>query len=333
MDQSSVSSLILDRFIFLLRKNRLAHAYLLAGPECVGKGALALSVAKLINCEQSKENKETFCNQCPSCLKINSGQHVDVHFLNSGSQEPIKIEYIRELLSQIALRPFMSEKKIFIIKNVENLTQEAANAFLKTLEEPTRNSLLLLTTAKPANVLDTIKSRCHVMYCYPVSRGMLAQQLEKKYALDPLKALSMANFSEGVGGRAKKLLENKFFDKRNEAVDQFIFSSDNEAFLRKIASDKQLVKEFLEIFLSWIRDAMLVKAGVHRDYLYHGDRFADLDRFQEKFTFGELDNLTAATIETSKLLADNLNVKIPLLLMRESLGSVKSSMKEIEKYV
>ncbi len=328
MDQSSFSSLILDRFIFLLKKNRLAHAYLLAGPECIGKGALAFSVAKLINCEQSKENKETFCNQCSSCLKINSGQHVDVHFLNGGLQEPIKIEYIRELLSQIALRPFMSEKKIFIIKNVENLTPEAANAFLKTLEEPTPNSLLLLTTAKPANVLGTIKSRCHVIYCYPVSRGELAKQLEKNYALDPLKARSLANFSEGVGGRARKLLENKFFDKRNEAVDQFIFSANNEIFLKKMASDKQLVKEFLEIFLSWIRDAILIKAGVNGDYLYHRDRFADLERFQENFTFGELDSLKTATIETSKLLADNLNVKIPLLLIRESLKKEKVWTKE-----
>ena len=317
--QDAAHSLILNRFLFLLRKNRLAHAYLLAGPECIGKRELALSIAKLINCEQIKENSVTFCNQCPLCLKINSGQHPDVHYLKSELQEPIKIEYIRALLSQIILRPFMSQKKIFIVKNVENLTQEAANAFLKTLEEPTPNSLLLLTTANPSNVLDTIKSRCHLIYLYPASRERLARQLEKDYALDSLQAQSLAFFSEGYGGKAKRLLENKFFDKKNEAVDRFIFFANNEDFLKRMAADKELSKEALEIFLSWIRDALLIKAGINRESLYHTDRFTDLDRFQKNFTFEELNNLREEIIEASRLLADNLNIKIPLLLIRESL--------------
>lgn len=314
--ENNISSALLKRFLVLFKRNRLAHAYLLAGPQHAGKGETALALAKLINCE-AVEQRDLFCNECLSCRKIDLNAHPDIHFLKGDLQESIKIEDIRELLNQIVFKPYMARKKVFIIENVENLTPEAGNAFLKTLEEPSANSLIFLTTAKPSNVLDTIKSRCHLISFYPGSREKLGRQLGKSYTLDSSQAQCLAYWAEGYEVRAKRLFEEKIFDKRNEVIDRFISSLD-ETFLKRIASDRPLTKEFLEIFLSWIRDALLLKRGVDRGRLYHADRLADLDRFQSKFTFDELNDLAAQIIETSRLLNDNFNIKIPLLLMKES---------------
>lgn len=300
----------------LLKRNRLAHAYLLVGPQHAGKAETALALAKLINCE-AIEDRDSFCNECPSCRKVDLNAHPDIHFLKGNLEESIKIEDVRELLSQIVFKPFMARKKVFIVENVENLTPEAGNAFLKTLEEPTANSLIFLTTAKPSNVLDTIKSRCHLICFYPSSRQKLSLRLEKLHALDHLKAQCLAYLSEGYEARVKRLLEEKIFDKRNEALDRFV-SSPDETFLKKITSDKRATKEFLEILLSLIRDAIFIKQGVDRAHLCHADRFPDLNRFQSKFTFEELNELAEQVIETSRLLADNFNIKIPLLLMKEA---------------
>lgn len=315
--ESNISSTLLKRFAMLLKRNRLAHAYLLVGPVHAGKGETALALAKLINCE-AIEQRDTACNECLNCRKINLNAHPDLHFLKGNLEESIKIEDVRELLNQIVFKPFMARKKVFIVENVENLTLEAGNAFLKTLEEPTANSLIFLTTARPGNVLDTIKSRCHLICFYPSSRQKLGVQLEKDHSLDHLKAQCLAYWAEGYEGRAKRLLEEKIFDKRNEVLDRFI-SSPDETFLKKITSDKQATKEFLEILLSVVRDCLLIQRGVDQRYLYHADRFLDLNRFQSKFSFEQLNELSAQIIETSQMLIDNFNIKIPLLLLKESL--------------
>ncbi len=314
---NNIPPALLNRFSVLLKRNRLAHAYLLVGPAHAGKGETALALAKLINCE-AIEQRDSFCNECLNCRKVDLNAHPDIHFLKGNLEESIKIEDVRELLSQIVFKPFMARKKVFIVENVENLTPEAGNAFLKTLEEPTANSLIFLTTANPSNVLDTIKSRCHLICFYPASRQRLGVQLEKSHALNNLKAQCLAYLAEGYEGRAKRLLEEKIFDKRNEIFDRFIFSPD-ETFLKKITSDKQAAKEFLEILLSVVRDSLFIQRGVEQRYLYHADRFVDLNRFQSKFSFEELNELSAQIIETSRLLIDNFNIKIPLFLIKEFL--------------
>ena len=107
---------ILQRFAFLKKKERLAHAYLFIGPSDIGKGETALAIAKLVNCEAPEG--EMFCDTCPSCIKINSGNHPDVYMIDNGYGESIKIEMIREILSRNKLRSFMAARKVFIIKNI-----------------------------------------------------------------------------------------------------------------------------------------------------------------------------------------------------------------------
>jgi len=312
-----INKSIIERMIALNKKGRLAHAYLFIGPSNIGKGETAKAIAKLINCENEQEG--IFCNACPPCVKINSCNHPDVTIIDNGYGEAIKIGQIRELLNQSKLRPYFSSKKIFIIKNIENMTAEAANAFLKTLEEPTLNSLMLLTTAVPEKNLDTIKSRCHAIYFQSTSSNDLIIQLRENYHLKEQESHFIAYFSQGCLGMAIKLSMSGFIDKKNEFIDTFILSRPEEYRIKKVLAKKETAKKFLDILFSWIRDCLLVKVGVEDVRLIHLDRVDDLKQFVARYTFEELKALNESIIKMYQLLTDNLNIKLPLLIIGEQL--------------
>lgn len=265
-----------------------------------------------------------FCDRCPSCRKINSGSHPDVHVLEAAPGESIKIDAVRELLAQVRLRPFMAAKKIFIIHNIEVLTTEGANALLKTLEEPSVNSLLILTTAVPERVLETVRSRCHVTPFVPPSSGELAARLVQYYDEDRDQAHFLAYFAEGCPGKARRLKEEGFCATKDEIVNRFILAPkdeilgrEREALIKTIGADKAKTKEFLGVLLSWVRDCLLIQAGVKDARLVHAGRIRELQNFQQRFSFEELSGIHRETVNACRLLTENLNVKIPLSIIGE----------------
>lgn len=308
---------ILQRFDVLKKRERLAHAYLFIGPADSGKGETALAIAKLMNCEAPQG--ENFCDTCPTCIKINAGNHPDVTVIDNGSGESIKIEQIRELLNRNKLRAFMARKKVFILKNVENLTLEGANAFLKTLEEPAADSLILLTTSVPEQNLGTVKSRCHMIHFPSMSKGDLVKRLRENHGADEMSTHVLTYFAHGCLGAAKRLEQDQFPRRKNKLIDDFILSRPDEALIKAMLADKEQTKELLDIYLSWIRDAILVKASVEDGRLIHLDRVDDLKRFQKNYTFEELNSINESIIKMRQLLADNLNIKLPLLIIGEQL--------------
>ena len=309
---------VIKRFVALLKSEYLAHAYLFIGSASSGKSETALAIAKLINCEQ--KSKGTFCDECAACLKINKTSHPDVHVVTKlEDEDSIKIEQIRDLIYGAQLKPFESAKKIFIIKDIQDLTIEASNALLKTLEEPTPNSLLLLTSSFPERVLDTIKSRCHVIQFFPLASDELEGQLIKNYRLPKDAAHFLAYFSDGCLGKAVNLGDNKIFERKNEVINNFVFMRNSEPYLQGLIGEKEKIKEALDILLTWFRDLMLVKAGIEEIRLINFDRAKDLKKLETKYTFAELEAALKEIINTSKLLEDNLNMKIALTLIKERL--------------
>ena len=279
-----MNELIFQRLVTLSQCQRLAHAYLFVGPPQTGKTATAFAIAKFLNCETPL--KETFCDQCPSCIKVNSHNHPDIHFIQAEESETIKIEQIRNVIGQTQLRPLLGQKKVFILRHGENLTIEGANAFLKTLEEPSANSVIILTTSVIENNLDTIRSRCHVIHFPVVAHRSLPAQTQEK---------------------------------AEEMIDGFILSPQNEPFLKRILQDKNDIKILLEVLLSWIRDCLLLKVGAPIERLAHQKRLRDVEHFTKKYSFKELDQVSADIVQAFYLFKENLNMKIPLLLIKEKL--------------
>lgn len=318
------TELIHDRVVSALAKleqnSRLAHAYLFIGPREIGKSETALAVAKMLNCEdESARTEGRYCEHCPNCKRIASGNHPDVHILDAGVGESIKIDQIRELLSQIKLKSFFAQKKIFIIKNADALTPESANALLKTLEEPTDNSLLILTTAVIEHILPTVRSRCHMMRFFPMDHESLTQRLISKEGESAENAHFLSYYSEGCLSKALRLKNTGAIDFKNEVIDRFVLNPNSDDYTKKLLTDKQKTREFLEVLLSWTRDAILIKGGCALDNVIHRDRKNDLNTFQAKFNLNELSHLEDDIVQMFKMLAENLNIKIPLMIIRERL--------------
>ncbi|HUZ07066.1 MAG TPA: hypothetical protein VMV89_06210 [Candidatus Paceibacterota bacterium] len=147
-----------------LARGRLGHAYLFAGDSLENLESLARTLAKTLNCLNPVKIKHAAmdcCDECSSCRKIESGNHADIHWARPESKSRvITIDQTRDLMQQIQLKPAEAEHKVAIIVAADRLNPQAANAFLKTLEEPPQNSVLILLSTEPQRLLETILSRC-----------------------------------------------------------------------------------------------------------------------------------------------------------------------------
>lgn len=204
-----------------MARDTLYGAYIFSGPEGIGKMLSAKVLAKAVNC---LTNSADSCDACSSCLKIEKGSHPDVSIVDALGSE-IKIEYIRQLQRDISLRPYEARKRVFIINNAHNLNSESSNAFLKTLEEPPKNSLIILITSKPGSLFKTILSRSKTIKFYPLKRQELEVVLKDGYALDAQISHFLAYFSEGSIGKALYLKDRDILKEKNHIIDALFSAS------------------------------------------------------------------------------------------------------------
>ena len=134
-----------------------AHSYLFIGPDGIGKKLIAENFARMILCQEHGEKKG--CGTCSSCIKFDSSNNPDFFEIEPDGNS-LKIAQIREMLENIYQKPIVSDKKVFIINDSENMTQEAQNSLLKTLEEPPEYVVIIMITSNENMLLNTVKSRC-----------------------------------------------------------------------------------------------------------------------------------------------------------------------------
>ncbi|HZK17428.1 MAG TPA: DNA polymerase III subunit [Anaerolineaceae bacterium] len=185
------------------------HAYLITGPEGVGKETLALAFAKAINCQQPPGEGQ-FCDQCLSCRQINERRYPDLTTLvvSEGSKD-LKIDQIREMQQTLALAPYQSRYRIVLIPDFQHATIAASNALLKSLEEPPSRAILILTADAKESLLETIASRCEMLLLRPSSIDVLEAYLRDEKALEPGRAKRLAHLSGGRVGAALSFDQNQ----------------------------------------------------------------------------------------------------------------------------
>lgn len=147
-----------------LGRGRLGHAYLFSGGAIEKLETLARTLAKTLNClNPLRQNGKAVdcCDHCASCVKIENDTHTDIHWARpEAKSRVVTIDQMRELMREIQLKPTEAQFKVAIITGADRLNLQAANAFLKTLEEPPRQSILILLSVEPSRILETILSRC-----------------------------------------------------------------------------------------------------------------------------------------------------------------------------
>jgi DNA polymerase-3 subunit delta' len=164
-----------------LARGRLGHAYLFTGDQLGELETLARTLAKTLNCLNPVTTggiATDCCDQCLNCRKIGDGNHADVHWARPESKSRvITIDQTRDLMQQIQLKPTEAGYKIAIIAGADRLNPAAANAFLKTLEEPPQKSILILLSTEPSRILETILSRClRLNFSAETARALSAEQ-------------------------------------------------------------------------------------------------------------------------------------------------------------
>lgn len=182
---------------------RLAHGYLFAGPDGVGKTTAALSLAAVLLCRAPVGIEP--CGTCPGCRKFLSGNHPDLlHIQPDGAA--IKIDQIRELKKALTFAPFESRLRVVLIEEVQTMRREAGNSLLKVLEEPPPDNLLVLIGSTAGAMLDTIISRCQVIPFTPLPLPLAAQVIRQhRPELDDTASHTLAALADGCPGQALAL--------------------------------------------------------------------------------------------------------------------------------
>ncbi|MDI3281105.1 MAG: DNA polymerase III subunit delta' [Bacillota bacterium] len=182
-------------------QGRVAQTYLFAGPPGVGKRALALALAQALNCLSPQG--EDSCGTCPSCRRVEGGNHPDVLLVEPGGGA-LKIDQMRWLQQEAALRPYAGRRRVFILEGAETLTDQAANSLLKLLEEPPPSAVLILLAVAPERLLPTVRSRCLTVYFYPWPKDRLILELRRQ-GVPAAEAAALAEIAGGSPGQALAL--------------------------------------------------------------------------------------------------------------------------------
>lgn len=257
-----------------IKNNKIAHAYLFYGPRGCGKTTLARLIAKSINCMGRKENDFEPCNKCISCFEINEGNAIDLIEIDAASNRGI--DEIRDLKEGITVVPVKSKFKVYIIDEAHQLTKEASNALLKTLEEPPEYAIFILCTTEYGKIIPTIASRC--------------QQFE-------FKKLNISEITEKLNSICKKegiKVEKDSLEIIAKNAEGAI--RDAESFLDKIISlgKKEVKKEEVEELLGIVGIESIKKFV---DLLSQKDEKASLIYLHEIFQSGvDIENFIAKLI-------------------------------------
>ena len=198
---------IVKTLLNAIKKNRIAHAYLFAGPRGTGKTSVAKLFAKAINCENFNEES---CDTCKNCRAYLEGNHPDIIELDAASNNGI--DDIREIIEQVPYAPLLGKYKVYIIDEVHMLTTQAFNALLKTLEEPPAHVIFIFATTDPQKVIPTVLSRCQRYNFSKISSFEIKKKtmeiLEKEGITYEEKAVEeLARMAEGGMRDALSLLE------------------------------------------------------------------------------------------------------------------------------
>jgi DNA polymerase-3 subunit delta' len=305
-----------------LAMGRVSHATLIVGPPNIGKTTIARVFAQALNCTGSQPVP---CGECLSCRKVISGNHPDVRILDTPDQT-LKIGEVRDLQRELALSPHEGRWRVAVLSDFERATVEAANALLKTLEEPPAQVVLVLTATEAGTLLPTIVSRCQVLSLRALPQSLVKEALISQRDIDTAQAELLAHLSGGRLGWAMRALEDEsLLERRSEFLDN-LDSLMNKgrverlAYAASLSRDPALVREVLALWLGWWRDILLLTSGSHVA-LTNVDRVAMLHQQAEQVTLGQAQRMVVQLQSTVKNLDLNVNLRLVLEVLLLSLPS------------
>jgi DNA polymerase-3 subunit delta' len=316
----------------MLTARRVPGALLFAGEEGVGKKLFALEIAKALNC-RSPQGFEA-CDTCPSCVRIakfNYPQskdaddwiemirtdHLDVGMVVA-PKRVLRVDQMRQIEREANYRPFEGKARMFLIDDAEKLNDQSANALLKILEEPPPTSHLVLITARPATLLETIRSRCQLVRFSPLTVRELEDYLALDKTIAPAEGQLRARLAGGSIARALASDVVSFRGQREAmlCVLEALAVSGSWAELLSVAEQMNDAKHKddyeanLDILEALIRDAWMLGLGASDDKIVNADLQAELARIARKIDSPKAAMWISRIEELREQLVVNVNRKI-----------------------
>jgi len=204
-----------QNLIKILNNNNISHSYMFIGTKGIGKKEFAKEFAKGILCIGSKEKP---CEQCKSCIEIESSNNPDYYEIGLLEDESsIKIDTIRQMQKRVQELPIVSDRKVYIIDDSEYMTKDAQNCLLKTLEEPPHFVTIILIVSNENMILNTIKSRCLKINFNDISNEELKEYIDKNFEIKEF-TNNMIQASQGSIGKANNIYENREIYKQLDEI-------------------------------------------------------------------------------------------------------------------
>ena len=262
-----------------LAQGTVPHAWLLTGPSGVGKELAALGMAQALICPEAPL---AGCGRCPACARVPRFHHPDVLWLMPEEEavrrklaarsdfdhvpsREIRVDQVRRLQERLALRPLEAPRKVVLLLPAEAMNLQAQNAFLKTLEEPPPDTVLLLVTASPDRLLPTLRSRCVRVAFGPLPHAYVRDEVQRRLQVPAEVAEAVASLADGSLERALSLDAERLADRRGR-IERFesVTGADLRTVLRfadEAGSSREDAEATLALLTVWVRDVAVARAG------------------------------------------------------------------------
>ncbi len=327
----------------VITREKIPHAYLFTGIPGIGKTSMAMALTTALNCDSPVDGDG--CGHCPSCRKMIGGNFPDFLPIKvRPDRNNILIEQIRELNRELSFAPY-AKYRVCVIYQAELMTDEAANSFLKTLEEPPPGNILILNAKEPRNLLPTIVSRCQRVAFQPLPAKDMVNWLVKEKGMEKENAEMLAGMAAGSLGRALIMSGGNFLDKRKQWISRLIDLtglSREKGFEMAIECAEEAKKmnldttkggdagilDMLALWESWYRDLLIIYSGDPTHLLMNVDFYDKLKKTVGYFRISSLIESLFIIDRAQRDLKRNRNTKLVMehtVLGLRQLAGVRSA--------
>jgi len=265
-----------------IKGDALRHAYLIIGPMSIGRRTLALRFIQALNCPQTSGDGAP-CLSCHTCQRIEKMEHPDLFPVSAGEDSlDIKVDQIRDLIHNLSLSNYEAPYRVALLMDFDDANDAAANALLKTLEEPPPQVVLVLTAENADTLLETIVSRCEEIHLRPLPIPDIKEGLSRLYQLPPSRANLLAHLSGGRPGYAIQLHQRpQLFAQREQWLDDLtrLLGANRVqrfAYANKYRQDADSLRAIIRVWRSYWRDILHRTSGAETS-IYNIDRREEID--------------------------------------------------------
>lgn len=310
---------IKEHFQKAIESHKVSHAYILTGEAGMGRKSLANAFALTLLCEKGKSEP---CMECHACKQVLSGNHPDLIYVTHEKPASIGVDDIREQINDtVAVRPYSSYYKVYIVDEAEKMTQQAQNALLKTIEEPPSYAIIILLTTNQEAFLPTILSRCVQLKLKPLKDFVVKSYLTESMKIPEADADVYAAFARGNMGKAITIASSEDFKEMHQEILNLLKHikemdiSELIDYIQKLKDDHMDLYECLDFMQMWYRDVLLYKVTKDINLLIFKDEYRTINEISKNSGYDGMERILEAIDKARVRLDANVNTELALELM------------------